>query len=111
MKYMPNLESIAKEMFDKWTDGTFVWEMDKTEKSLWIKLARWHAIEVLKARIEEANEHLYQPNSMADNRIKKLTEQLKSLEVDDGRSNNSRVVYGNADFWSSGNYSILGENR
>lgn len=91
MKYMPNLESIAKEMFDKWTDGTFVWEMDKTEKSLWIKLARWHAIEVLKARIEylkdferekwEAFTKGCKTKTLAE-RFAELQSELKSLEVE-----------------------------
>ena len=73
---MPNLESIAKKIRNIMpinTHGGIKMSED---------IARWHAKEVLKARIEEANEHLYQPNSMADNRIKKLTEQLKSLEVE-----------------------------
>ena len=83
---MPNLESIAKEMFEKWTDGTFVWEMDKTEKSLWIKLARWHAKEVLKARLSTAEIILsgnkQERQNYIQNYVIAINEELKSLEVE-----------------------------
>ena len=79
---MPNLESIAKEMFEKWTDGTFVWEMDKTEKSLWIKLARWHAKEVLKEKLSTAETMLNVDKQERRNYVVSIKEELKSLEVE-----------------------------
>ena len=47
------IEELAKELFITWSNGHYVWELDKTEKNLWINLARHVQRKVLEARIEE----------------------------------------------------------